>query len=407
VLKLKAYKFRIYPTKAQITRLELILNLCRELYNAALQERRDAYRMCAKSLNYYDQANQLPALKEVRPDLNEVYSQVLQDVLRRVHKAFDGFFRRIKAGVADGKAGYPRFQGYGRYTSFTYPGSGWSLHNHKLTLSKIGQPIKVKLHRAVSGKVKTCTIKRESADKWFVIFTVEYEFEQSSEHHAGPAVGCDVGLEHFANLSNGEQIENPRYYRLAEKQLVRLQRRYSKLKALSPNDHHKRRALRALQNCHRHIRNCRNDFLHKVSISLAHSYSLIVVEHLKVQNLMARPKPKVDTEQAGHYLPNGASAKSGLTKSIAEASWRSFITILKHKVEYTGARVVEVNPRGTSQTCPECGALRPKELSERWHSCPCGASMHRDVAAARVILGRGLASIGSQSVDAPPFTAGE
>lgn len=393
--KLKTYKFRLYPTKAQITRLEQTLSLCRELYNAALQERRDAYRMQSVSLNYYDQANQLSGIKEVRPDLNEIHSQVLQDVLRRVQKAFDGFFRRIKAGVSSSKVGYPRFQGYGRYNSFTYPQTGWSLHNDKLTLSKIGQNIKVKLHRAVSGKVKTCTVKRENGDKWFVVFTVEYEFEQPTEPHTGPAVGIDVGIEHFANLSNGEQIENPRHYRRREKQLAHVQKRYSRLKSLPRNTPRKRKALRALQNSHRRIRNCRVDFLHKLSIRLARTYSLIAVEALKVQNLMARPKPKENTEQPGHFLPNGASAKSGLTKSIADAAWSSFITILKSKVEYTGSVVVEVNPARTSQTCPVCGVVRPKELSERWHSCPCGAEMHRDVAAARVILGRGLASIGN------------
>src|SRR6266487_6966542 len=170
----QAYTFRLYPTRKQAQALIWTLDRCRELYNAALQERRDAYRMVGKRLNYYDQADQLPDIKAIREEYRDIHSQVLQDTLRRVEKAMKAFFRRVKAGE---KPGYPRFQGRDRYDSFTYPQVGFSLpssspgrgsQDNRVCLSNIGS-IKVKLHRELKGKVKTCTIKREGTH-WYVVF---------------------------------------------------------------------------------------------------------------------------------------------------------------------------------------------------------------------------------------------
>jgi putative transposase len=373
----KAYKFRIFPTKAQQTKLEATLRLCRELYNAALQERRDAYKMVGKSLNYYDQANQLAEIKEERTDLKDVHSQVLQDVLKRVDKAFQGFFSRVKTGK---KAGFPRFQGRNRYDSFTYPQGGWSIKNDKLTVSKIGT-IRIKLHREVMGKVKTCTIHRDGLN-WFVCFSVEYEFEQPV--HEGPAIGIDVGLENFANLSNGEQVANPRLFRKSEKHLAKVQRKLAKLRHLPRTDRSKVIAKRSVTRALRKVKNQRLDFAHKISHKLSKEYSLIAVEDLNIKGL----------------------ASGMLAKSVNDASWSLFLNLLSYKVENTGSKLVKVDPRYTSQTCPDCGNIRKKDLSERWHSCECGSSMHRDVAAAKVILSRGLATLGNQSVDAPAFRRG-
>jgi putative transposase len=133
---LKAYKYRLYPTTRQAERLQEVLDRCRELYNAALQERRDAYHMAQVSIGYHQQAAQLPEIKEIRLEYADLHSQVLQDTLKRVEKAFKAFFRRVKNGE---KPGYPRFQAYGRYDSFTYPQSGFSLtHDNRVCLSKIG-----------------------------------------------------------------------------------------------------------------------------------------------------------------------------------------------------------------------------------------------------------------------------
>jgi len=156
---MKAYKYRIYPNRAQVAKLDATLVLCCELYNAALQERRDAWRICRQSVSCTDQQNQLPEIKQLRPELGMVHSQVLQDVLKRLDKAFDGFFRRVKKGE---KPGFPRFRARARYDSFTYPQSGFALEagsrrKPALRLSKIGR-VKIKLHRPIAGKVKTLTI---------------------------------------------------------------------------------------------------------------------------------------------------------------------------------------------------------------------------------------------------------
>src|SRR5579884_1333685 len=166
----KTFKYRIYPTKETEQKLLWTLDRCRELYNAALSERKDAYKYTGKSISYYDQQNDLPLIKaEIRQEYQDIAAHVLQDVLRRLDKAFQHFFRRWKAGE---NPGYPRFQGRNRYDSFTYPdGAGWKLEGQSLHLSKIGKA-KVILHRPIEGKIKTVTIKRE-VDEWYVTFSCE------------------------------------------------------------------------------------------------------------------------------------------------------------------------------------------------------------------------------------------
>jgi putative transposase len=207
----RAYTFRLYPTRKQAETLQWTLDRARELYNAALQERRDAYRLCHKTIPYYEQANQLPDLKESREEYTDIHSQVLQETLRRVDKAMQAFFRRVKQGQAPG---YPRFQGRDRYDSFCFPQAGFSLtHDNRVTLSKLGA-IKIKLHREMQGMVKTCTIKREGPN-WYSIFRCEVEAQRLPVSYEN--VGIDLGLLHFATLSDGSTIENPRYFRQGEK----------------------------------------------------------------------------------------------------------------------------------------------------------------------------------------------
>src|SRR5262247_1737102 len=198
---MKAYRYKLKPSGKLIAIFESWLGLLCDLYNAALQERRDAYRINHLSINYKAQANQLPEIKKDRPEFANIHSQVIQDSLKRVESAFGGFFRRVKEGQ---KPGYPRFRSSLRYDSFTYPQSGFSLKGGKLHLSKIGK-VKVHLSRPIEGEIKTCMIKRE-ADGWYVIFVVE---EPRKEFEAAP-------------------IENPQYYRRAEKDLKKAQRRVSR-----------------------------------------------------------------------------------------------------------------------------------------------------------------------------------
>src|SRR2546422_7090937 len=194
----KTYKYRIYPQKATEQKLYFVLNRCRELYNAALSERKDAYKYAGTSISYYDQQNDLPEIKhEIRPEYQDIAAHVLQDVLNRLKKAFDNFFRRCKNGE---NPGYPRFQGRNRYDSFTYPdGAGWKLTTEEqgkrflgtLRLTNIGT-IKVKLHRKIEGTIKTVTIKRE-VDQWFVVFSCEVE-EPKKLPVSYEDVGIDLGV---------------------------------------------------------------------------------------------------------------------------------------------------------------------------------------------------------------------
>jgi putative transposase len=381
----KAFKYRLYPTKQQEQTLFWTLTRCRELYNAALQERRDAYRMAGVSIGCYDQVNQLPAIKQERTEYADIHSQVLQDVLRRVDKAMQGFFRRIQAGQ---KPGYPRFQGRNRYDSFTYPQvgfalAGWNKGTSKrcalLTLSKIGD-LKVRLHRPMVGQVKTCTIKRD-ADRWYVCFSCEVEEEPlpASEE----AIGIDLGLLHFATRSTGETIENPRHYRKGLKKLALVQQ---KLSRCTRGSHRRERARKVVARAHRKIRNQRRDFLHKAARTLVNRYGVIVMEDLKILSMSAAPEPKPDPNQDGAYLPNGASAKAGLNTSIRDAGWGQFQALCVARAASAGRTVQFVDPHFTSQRCSQCGAMVKKALSERWHSCPCGCELDRDRNAAINIL---------------------
>ncbi len=390
---LKAYKYRLYPNRKQTEKLQWTLDRARELYNAALEERRDAYRMCRVSISYNQQAAQLSEIKELRPEYNDIHSQVLQDVLRRVKKAYDNFFRRIKEGKTPG---YPRFQGYGRYDSFTYPQSGFSLtEDNRVCLSKIGT-IKVKMPKGKKanppqGSMKTCTIKREG-QHWFIVFACEVG-QDIVYHPVWEAVGIDLGLLHFATLSDGSTIENPRHMRASEHKLKKLQEVLSRKKLASKR---RRKASQRVGKVHRHIRNQRKDFHHKEARKLVTHYQTIVFEKLVPSNMSKRPKPKQD-EVTGQYLPNGASAKAGLNKSILDAGWGMFQQICKNKAVWAGSRVLFVSPKYTSQMCSGCGAIAQKELEKRWHQCSCGCSLDRDHNAAINILRLGLQALEKES----------
>lgn len=393
----KSYKFRIYPNKVTAKKLQWVLDRARELYNAALSERRDAWEYTKKSISCFDQIKDLPEIKAIiRPEYQEIGAHVLQDVLRRLDKAYTDFFRRVKNGE---KPGYPRFQGRNRYNSFTYPdASGWKPDSQSrpsnkkgivrvnLHLTKIGT-IKLHLHRDMIGKVKTLTIKRES-EHWYAVFSCEQE-QPAPLPTNYEDVGIDLGITHFAALSDGTFIDNPNYYRRAEKRLKKLQEALSRKKRGS---HRRKKASQAVARVHRKARNQRADFLHKKSRRLVDRYQVVVLEDLQAATLVKRPKPKQNEQ--GEYQPNGAAAKSGLNKSINDAGWSQFVGYCTYKAEWAGRTLLQVDPKYTSQVCSGCGTIRKKDLSERWHSCECGCEMDRDTNAAVNILTRGKQLLG-------------
>lgn len=355
---MKSYKFKIQnPRKAIVQRVEQTLDLCRELYNAGLQERRDAYKLNRISITYQDQQNQLPEIKAVRDDLSNVYSQVLQEALKRLDKSFQGFFRRIKAKQT---AGFPRFKGQNRYDSFAFPQTGFKLDGNVLTLSKIGK-VKLHLSQNVVGKVKTCTIKKEVSG-WFVVFTVENNKELLPK--TGKSIGIDAGIESFITLSNGEQIENFRYFESSQKALRVAQRSVSRKRKGSNS---RKKAVVELKKIHAKIKHQRNDFAHKVSTKLVKDFDVIAIEDLNIKGM----------------------TQGKLAKQINDVAWNSFFQKLTYKAENAGKKLIKVNPNYTSQTCL-CGHREKKTLAQRWHHClECGLSIHRDILSSKIILSLG------------------
>ena len=354
----KTFAYRLYPTKEQVTLLEETLEFCRQLYNAALEERRSAWKIQKISINVYGQRNQLPEIKESCPEYKQVYAQVLQDVLTRLDKAFQGFFRRVKAGE---KPGYPRFKGKNRYDSFTFPQSGFVIENGRLNLSKIGL-LKIKLHRPIEGKIKTLTIRRKNG-KWYACFVVEYEPQPLPK--TGKQVGIDVGIESFATLSDGTQIPNPQFFRQGERKLKILNRIVAKRKKGSKR---RKQAVKILAKTYEHTANQRKDFHHKTARKIVNEFDTIKVENLNIVGMVKN-----------HHL----------AKSISDVGWGQFIAFLSYKAEYAGREFKAVNPHYTSQICSRCGNIVPKKLKVRVHKCPyCFLLVHRDHNAALNILGR-------------------
>jgi len=353
----RTFKYRLYPNRRQREKLQATLDVCRELYNAALQERREAWSSHRKGVHYVEQANQLPDIKAVREDVRAVHSQVLQDALRRIDKAFQAFFLRCKHGQVPG---FPRFRPQTRYHSFTYPQAGFQL-NGRLSLSKIGD-IKTKLHRPIKGHIKTLTLKCENG-MWYACFSCIVEPEPLSANDK--AVGLDVGLLSFLTQNDGTEIGNPRWFQKAQKRLRRAQRRVARRKKGSKCW---KKAVRLVAKIHRKVFNQRNDFHHKLSRKIVNNYGVIFVEDLNVKGL----------------------SRGLLAKSVHDPGWAAFFQKLSYKAESAGRRFLPVDPRGTSQRCP-CGAPNPKRLSDREHVClNCELKTTRDHASAMDVLRLGL-----------------
>ena len=360
-------KYRLKPTKAQATQLDSQLEECRWTYNHLLAQRRDAWEGQQESLSYYAQATTLPQLKEERPALTGVHSQVLQNVAVRIDLAFKAFFRRCKAGE---KPGYPRFRGYGRYDSMTFPqyGNGCFMADGMLKLSKIGA-VRVIEHRPLEGTPKTCAVRRSSTGKWYVTITCEVDAQPLPS--TGDAVGIDVGLINFTTLSTGESTPCPKFFRQDEHDLKRTQRKLSAAEKGTP-ERAKRRKI--VGRVHERIANRRSNFVHQESRRIVNRFDVIAVEDLSVNQMVHN-----------HCL----------AKSIQDAAWSQFATFLSYKAACAGRVFVAINPAYTSQDCSGCGHRQKKTLAERVHSCTCcGLTLDRDHNAALNIKSLGLQALG-------------
>ena len=351
------------------------LEQCRWLYNHLLEERRLAWERERRGLSYTEQCRRLAELKKERSELNEVYSQVLMNMVGRLDNAFQHFFRRLKKGE---KPGYPRFKSGSRYHSLTYPQFGFEIRDGKLHLSKIGT-LKIKLHRPIHGKVKTCTIIRKPTGKWYACFSLECEAEALPESKR--VVGIDMGIESFATLSTGEKIPNPHFFKKEEKALAKAQRKLSRLRVQGKQGTPVyRKAKKVVARIHERICFKRHNSVHQLARKLVNQFGVICVEELRVKNMMQN---------------------SHLAKSIGEAAWAQFTSVLSRKAAEAGREFVEVKPNGTSQLCSRCRLPVPKDLSVRVHSCPyCGLSIERDLNSAFNILALGLQSLGIGPLEA-------
>ena len=366
----KTYKFKLKPTPDQERQLEAVLWRCRTLYNIALEQRIFLWKQRGVTRTRYEQEAELKDLRAAMPEYVAIHSHVLQDVLARLDKTYQAFFRRIREGKAT--PGYPRFHGHNRFNSFTYKevGNGARLEgspdNGFLVLSKIGR-LAVRWSRPLEGTPKTVTMSRE-ADGWYVCISCA-DVPMEPLPPTGQETGIDLGLASFATLADGTMIHNPRCYRKVERRLKTAQRKVARRKKGS---NRRRKAVKLLAKAHLKVKRQRADFHHKTALHLVQQHDTIYHEDLQTVNMFKN-----------HHL----------AKSIADAGWSAFLSILAAKAAYAGRRVVAVPPAYTSQRCSDCGVVVKKGLSVRWHRCPeCGASLHRDHNAARNIerLGQSL-----------------
>ena len=357
----KAFVYRLYPSKSQRKRLEAVRETCRHFYNDLLRERKDSYDLYGVSITKTEQLRKVKVEKDTSPYALDIHSHILQNVVADLHKAFEAFFRRVKAGE---NPGYPRFKSRNRFAGFGYKeyGNGFKLDGRRLKLSGIGR-IAVRWHRELEGQIKTARVFCR-AGKWFVAFSCAVEKPEPLPP-TGESIGIDLGLTRLATFNTGEKKENPRWYRKVLDDLGVLQRKISRCVMGSRN---RRRLIGRLQRMLVDVANARKDFLNKFVHELIQRFDKIVLEDLRV----------------------AAMVPGRFALSILDAGWSYLVSHLAHKAENAGREVVKVDPAYTSKTCSGCGArFEHLTLWDRWVECGCGVSLDRDHNAAIVVFQRG------------------
>ncbi|MFB7708533.1 RNA-guided endonuclease InsQ/TnpB family protein [Streptomyces sp. NPDC056105] len=395
---IRAYKFLMRPTVRQTQALgEMLRDHC-SLYNGALQERRDAYLHASKTtVRYGQQSAQLKDIRSFDPERQGRWSfSSQQATLRRLDKAFSAFFRRVKSG---GRPGYPRFRGVNWFDTVEFPKNGdgcrWDSTPHdpvtRIRLQGVGH-VKVHQHRPVAGRVKAVSVKREGR-KWFVVLSAE-QVQPEPLPATGAVVGIDLGIASFLADSNGGFVPNPRHGAKSAAKLEAAQQalsRFPRVRRDKRTANH-RRAVEKVAKLHRKVRLQRLDHAHKTALDLVREHDFIAHEDLKIRNMVRRAAPKPDPGTSGAFLPNGAGAKSGLNRSIADAGWGVFLTILAAKAESAGREVIAVDPRNTSRQCPACGhtSAENRPTQAKFHCVSCGHTAHADTVGATNVLRAGL-----------------
>lgn len=348
------YRYRIEPSNAQSALLsDMLADFC-ELYNAALEHRIRAYEK-GVAIRCYEQSAALPIMRRDLPHIGRWSATAEQQVMRKLDKTFKAFFGQVKRGD---RAGFPRFKARARYHAADFRvGDGMTIRkNGRLTFVGVPSEIKVRWHRDLPSEPKSCVLSR-NAGKWYIIFHVEV----APVERAGPdAVGIDLGLTNLVALSNGETVARPNVTKKNAHKLRRAQRALARCERGSKVRRKRKLLVAKLQS---RIANTRRDFLHKESRKIVNRFGRIALEDLNIKDL----------------------ARGMLAKDVHDAAWNTFVSMIRYKAESAGCEMTEVDPRGTSQTCPECGAIVKKTLAERVHRCDCGCILDRDVAAAMVV----------------------
>jgi putative transposase len=374
----RTFQYRLYPTSRQATALgEMLRDHC-DLYNAALQERRDAYRMRGTPIRYGMQSGQLKDIRNADPLGQGRWSfSSQQQTLRRIDKAFAAFFSRVKRGE---KPGYPRFRSSRRFDTVTFvDGDGGKWLDNTIRVQGVGC-IKVKLHRPVRGIVKQFSITRQGRHWYVNVICVDVPVQPKP--FTGAVVGLDRGVTHLVADSDGRFVDNIRPLKTAAGRLVAAQRDLARKKRKS---HRRHRAVARVAALHRKVSNVRRNHLHKVARSYVDAYDLIVVEDLKVKNMTRSASGIV--EEPG----TNVAQKSGLNRSILDAGWGVLLELIRQKAEEAVVEVIEVNPRNTSRTCHACGHVAAGNRNGETFRCQgCGHCAHADTNAAQNILRLGL-----------------
>lgn len=358
---------RLYPTKAQEATLNEWFYQCRRAWNQFLEQRIKAYKRRKESVKYEQQTAYLTKWRQRDNRMMAVPFAFTRDAARRLDKAFKSFFRRVNAGETPG---FPRFKSANRFRSIEYNRNGNYVHDGKIRVPCLGL-IKARNLRDLEGTIKSLRILRK-ADKWIAQLVIDDGKKSPPKRPIKTTVGIDVGLNSFAVLSNGDKIDNPRYYRNAQVRLASAQRQLSRK---TKGSKRRRRAVRRAARLHERVANCRKNFAHHLSKELVSRFDLIAIEDLNVLGL----------------------SRGMLAKSVHDAAWSHFRHCVTYKAENAGVTLIAVDPRGTSQTCSCCGAVVRKELSVREHEChACGLIMDRDENAAINVLKRAIASVGGE-----------
>lgn len=386
----RAYKFRAYPTRPQENRAARVLADHCDLYNAALEERREAWRMRKAAITYRTQSAQLKEIRVGDRDGQGRHSfTAQQQTLRRLGVVFQAFYDRCRAGQ---EPGYPRFKPCSRFDQVMFvagDGAKWSPAGGgpwaRASFQAVGA-VKVRQHRPVRGTVKTLQLKREHR-RWYVI--VVSDTEPAPLPAAEREIGVDLGVARFLTTSDGEIIPNPKFLARSAAVITDLERRKDRAR---PGSGNRKRLRRKLAREWRKIRSRRRDFHHKTARALVNTCDAIALEQLRTANMTRRPRPRPDPGQPDAYLPNGAAAKAGLNKAVLDTGWAQFTRILAGKAEEAGRRMILVNPVGTSITCHQCGqgCCRPRQDTV---ICAVHGPMDADINGARNVYAR--AGLGS------------